>query len=143
MADVWHDFFVDAPVDAVYRCLSTPQGLDQWWTQTSAGKPALGEVYDLGFGPEHVWRGLVTKCTPNKTFEMELTEAADDWTNTRVGFVVEPSGTGTQVHFLHTGWPELSVHYKTSCYCWAMYLRILKRYVEHGETVPYEKRLDV
>lgn len=25
-------------------------------------------------------------------------------------------------------------------HCWAMYLRILR---EHGESVPYEKRLDV
>jgi hypothetical protein len=24
-----------------------------------------------------------------------------------------------------------------------MYLRILKRYLEHGETVPYERRLEV
>jgi len=29
-----------------------------------------------------------------------------------------------------------------SCYCWAMYLRIMRRYLEHGESVPYERRLD-
>jgi uncharacterized protein YndB with AHSA1/START domain len=29
-----------------------------------------------------------------------------------------------------------------SCYCWAMYLRVLRRYLEHGERVPYEGRLD-
>ena len=34
-------------------------------------------------------------------------------------------------------------HYKISSYCWAMYLRILKRYVESGEEVPYENRLNV
>jgi hypothetical protein len=26
---------------------------------------------------------------------------------------------------------------------WAMYLRVLKRHLEHGESVPYERRLDV
>jgi hypothetical protein len=30
-----------------------------------------------------------------------------------------------------------------SCDCWAMYLLILRRYVEHGEQVAYEERLDV
>jgi hypothetical protein len=30
-----------------------------------------------------------------------------------------------------------------STYCWAMYLRILKRWLEFGEQVPYEKRLSV
>jgi len=28
-------------------------------------------------------------------------------------------------------------------HCWAMYLRILGRHLEHGESVPFEKRLDV
>ncbi len=49
----------------------------------------------------------------------------------------------TQVRFSHSGWADANDHYHTSCFCWAMYLRILKRYVEHGELVPYEKRLEV
>ena len=47
--------------------------------------------------------------------------------------------------WLYVGFP-LGVAFsrqRTSCYCWVMYLRILKRYVEHGEMVPYERRLDV
>jgi hypothetical protein len=28
-------------------------------------------------------------------------------------------------------------------YAWAMYLRLARRYLEHGEFVPYEKRLEV
>jgi hypothetical protein len=43
----------------------------------------------------------------------------------------------------HRGWPDANDHYRTSCHCWAMYLRILRRHLEHGESVPYEKRLDV
>jgi hypothetical protein len=34
-------------------------------------------------------------------------------------------------------------HYRTSCHCGALYLRILRRHLEHGESVPYERRLDV
>jgi hypothetical protein len=30
-----------------------------------------------------------------------------------------------------------------SCFCWAMYLRILRRHLEYGEEVEYERRLDV
>jgi hypothetical protein len=44
---------------------------------------------------------------------------------------------------LHRAHGHQSEHYRISCYCWAMYLRILKRYLEHGEQVPYAKRLDV
>jgi len=33
--------------------------------------------------------------------------------------------------------------FRISTHCWAMYLRILRRHFEHGESVPYEDRLDV
>ena len=33
-------------------------------------------------------------------------------------------------------------HWRISCYCWAMYLRLIRRYLEYGETIPYESRLD-
>jgi hypothetical protein len=60
-----------------------------------------------------------------------------------VGFELEEAGGETQVRFHHLGWPAANDHYRISCYCWAMYLRILKRYLEYGELVPYEKRLEV
>lgn len=34
-------------------------------------------------------------------------------------------------------------HFRTSSCCWAQYLRILRRFLEHGERVPYAERLDV
>jgi hypothetical protein len=46
-------------------------------------------------------------------------------------------------HFRHTGWAEPNEHFRISNHCWAMYLRILRRYLEYGEIVPYEQRLDV
>ncbi len=73
---------------------------------------------------------------------MEITRAQEDWLGTRVGFVLEESEGLTQVRFCHSGWPGSTEHYRVSCYCWAMYLRLLKRYVEHGEVIPYEDRLD-
>ncbi|MBI3448600.1 MAG: hypothetical protein HY049_06775 [Acidobacteria bacterium] len=47
------------------------------------------------------------------------------------------------MRFHHTGWPTANEHWRVSCYCWAMYLRLMRRFIEHGETVPYEDRLDV
>jgi hypothetical protein len=59
-----------------------------------------------------------------------------------VGFLLEEKAGVTEVHFHHRGWPLANEHYKTSSYCWAMYLRLLKRHVERGELVPYEDRLN-
>ncbi len=72
-----------------------------------------------------------------------MVRADPDWLGTRVGFQLEAVGDTTQVRFSHLGWPMANQHYRTSCNCWPMYLRILRRHLEHGESVAYERHLDV
>ena len=142
MPDIFHDFPIFAPPQAVFDGVSTGPGLAQWWTERSTGTPKRGAEYELYFGPNYDWRGKVTACTPREKFELEIATTDKDWNGTKVGFELSPIERGTQVRFYHSGWPKNNEHYRISCYCWAMYLRILKRYLEHGETVPYSKRLD-
>jgi len=142
MADIFHCFPIEAAPEQVFRALSTPAGLDSWWTLRSSGRAQLGVDYELEFGPDYDWRAKVSRSVPGREFELELTSASEDWRGTRVGFLLEPHDGGTRVSFHHLGWPENNEHYRVSCFCWAMYLRLLKRYVESGEVVPYEERLD-
>lgn len=141
--DILQDFPIKADPKHVFEVVSTPAGLDQWWTKTCVGQPRLGAIYELGFGPEYQWRAAVTQYQPGRLFELTLQHADDDWTGSRVGFALAPSALGTQVRFSHHGWPTANEHYRVSCHCWALYLRHLRRYVELGESVPYETRLDV
>ena len=143
MADIFHDLPIDAPVSRVYDAISTPAGLDAWWTKRSAGTPREGAEYELGFGPDYDWRATVTRAVAGSEFELGLTRADADWLGTRVGFTLEPRKAGTWLRFRHSGWPDVNEHYRISCNCWALYLRVLRRYLQHGETVPYEFRLDV
>ncbi len=142
MADIYHDFPIKAPLERVFQAVSTPQGLDCWWTKRSEGKPVEETEYELWFGPEYDWRAKVTRCVPNSEFELEILRADEDWSRTRVGLRLEARGEVTWVRFHHTGWRSANEHYRISSNCWAMYLRILRRYLEHGESVPYERRLD-
>lgn len=143
MPDIYSDFPINVPAADVFRVVSTPAGLDQWWTKRSTGTPKLGAEYELWFGPDYDWRARVTAYAAPRQFEIEITRAGADWLGTKVGFDITGQGTTSQVRFSHTGWPQANEHYRVSCYCWPMYLRILRRYLEHGETVPYERRLDV
>jgi uncharacterized protein YndB with AHSA1/START domain len=143
MADILHDFPIAVTAARVYEGITTPHGLDRWWTARSAGSPVEGSEYQLWFGPEYDWRAVVGVARPNRAFELRLTRALDDWVGTRVGFELAEAPGVTYVRFRHTGWPEPSDHFRTSSYCWAMYLRILRRFLESGEEVPYERRLDV
>ena len=142
-ADIFHDFPIAARAVHVFDGVSTPNGLDHWWTKTSSGVPREGAEYELGFGAGFDWRAKVTACVPAREFELTITRADADWMGSRVRFELESKCATTQVRFRHSGWPEASEHYRISCYCWAMYLRILKRWIEFGDVVPYEKRLHV
>ena len=143
MPDILHDLPIRAPIERVFEAVSTPRGLDRWWTKTAAGEPVQGASFQLGFGPGFDWRARVTRCVPSSAFELELVAADDDWRGTRVTFHLEPREGAVWLRFQHTGWPQPNEHYRVSCNCWAAYLRILRRNLEHGEAVPYERRLDV
>ncbi|HSB55049.1 MAG TPA: SRPBCC domain-containing protein [Gemmatimonadales bacterium] len=142
-ADILHDFPIAVPPSRVFDAITTPAGLDQWWTARSFGAPVPGSEYQLWFGPEYDWRGVVSIARPNEAFELRLSKAMVDWLGTRVGFVLSPGGNGTQVRFYHSGWNSVNEHFRISSFCWAMYLRILRRYLEFGEQVPYDERLIV
>ena len=143
MADIFHNFLINAPVRRVFEAVSHPAGLDNWWTKASLGKPLAGEKYSLDFGAAYQWEAKVSKYVPETEFELEMTRSDHDWYGTRVGFKIIPAATGSQVAFYHTGWAALNEHFKISSYCWAMYLRLLKLNLETGLIVPYEERLTV
>ena len=103
--------------------------------------PSPGQIYQLGFGPSYSWQARVSAAEPDVTFELEITVADSDWQGSRIGFSLEEQNGRTQVQFRHTGWPEQNAHFRTSVFCWAMYLRLLKRYCESGEVIPYNMRL--
>jgi hypothetical protein len=84
---------------------------------------------------------VIRRYDPSQLVEWEITEADADWRGTRVGFRLTPRGDGTDVEFWHTGWPDRNAHYRRSSFCWAMYLRLLRRFIERGEVVPYAERL--
>jgi uncharacterized protein YndB with AHSA1/START domain len=144
MPDIFHNFPINASAEKVFNGVSTAKGLDNWWTKSSEVAPKFGATYTLDFGPGYTWKAIVTKFEANKEFELQITEADADWLGAKVGFLLSAKGNNlTDVNFYNTGWPTANEHYKISSYCWAMYLRILKRYLEFGEQVPYEKRLSV
>ena len=143
MPDILQEFPIAADPARVFRAVSEPSLLDEWWTLRCSGDASVGSTYDLDFGPGYRWRAVVTRSVPGSAFELRMTTSDADWRDTLVGFELEPSGGGTQVRFYHRGWPDANAHYRISCHCWALYLRILRRHIEHGESVPYDQRLAV
>jgi uncharacterized protein YndB with AHSA1/START domain len=144
MPDILHAFFVNASPGRVFEMFSTAEGMSRWWTKEASGEPKLNAEFRLYFGPGYDWQARVTRYVPGSEFELQMTEAHVDWAKSQVGCRLTPAVREKRACFLyHNGWPEANEHWRVSCYCWAMYLRVLRRNVEHGQSVPYEKRLDV
>ncbi len=140
MHDILHDLWVEAKPIEVFKAISTPKGLDSWWTKKSAGSPEMGAEYELFFGEDYDWRAEVIKSSQPNVLEWKMTKSDEDWHNTAIGFEILKEDKFSHVKFHHKGWKEANDHFRRSNYCWATYLRLLKRYIEHGEFVPYEHR---
>ena len=68
MHEILHEFPIAASPARVFDAVSTPAGLDQWWTARSSGEAREGAEYQLWFGPEYDWRARVTQCLPGRHF---------------------------------------------------------------------------
>lgn len=143
MADLFHYFPINTSVERVFEAISTPEGIDKWWAKTTSGKVAVGETFHFYFEPDYNWTAVVSKCIPNKEFELTMQTSDEDWKGTKVGFRLADKHNVTEVEFYHTGWKVDNEHLRISNFCWAMYLRILKRNLEFGEFVQYADRLSV
>ena len=142
MPDIYHTLSIAGSKERIFEAISTAEGLNSWWTLTAGGVPQAGAVYDFGFGPEYQWQAEVVRCESGAVLEWKMIKAADDWMGTHVGFQLKTVGDATQVDFYHTGWAEITNHYRVCSFWWCMYLRLLRRYIERGEVVPHHERND-
>ncbi len=140
MADIYHDLWIKRDIGSVFKGITSRPGLDHWWTLSSEGEPAEGAKYRLYFGPDYDWEAIVSAIKVPELFEWTLTKSDKDWEKTKIRFKLSSDGPFTKVSFVHSGWLSVNDHYKRSSYCWAMYLRALKNYLENGEIVPYAIR---
>lgn len=143
MADIFHYFPINTSVERVFEAISSPEGIDKWWAKTTSVNVALDETFHFYFEPDYNWTAVVSKCIPNKEFELTMQTSDEDWKGTKVGFRLADRQNVTEVQFYHTGWKVDNEHLRISNFCWAMYLRILKRNLEFGEFVQYADRLSV
>ena len=140
MADILHQFIVRAPATRVYNAFSRPEDLINWWPAESTGKAAEGEIYTLQFGPQYDWRAKVIRAVPGKAFTWKMVHAMDDWMGTEVGIRLTEDKDITIVDFFHTGWPAANDHFRISNYCWGYLLAGMKKYIEEGVVIPFERR---
>jgi len=142
MYEILHDLHINAKPSQVYSLISTPGGLNKWWTKEAEGKAKEGNKFRFFFSKKYDWSGIVTRCQDKDYIQWKMVECDDDWDDTYVGFELFPKDGGTLVSFHHRNWKIKNDHYRRTNYCWALYLRLMKKYLEDDEFVPYDHRID-
>lgn len=137
---IFHDLEVNATLENVFQMFSVPEFLNEWWTHHCLGNPEPDAEYTFEFTEEYIWKGKISKFNPPFEIEYTMTEADEDWKGTKVGCTLKETKRGTRISFYHTGWESANDHFRQTSFCWAMYLRILKKFVEEGLHIPYAER---
>lgn len=140
MATIFHDVFIKATNEAVFKAVSEPTQLIDWWPLTCSGVPKEGAEYNFHFSPKYDWYGQVSKIEQDKSFHIKMTNSDEDWDPTSFCFDIEEAEGGVWLHFCHKDWTMVNQHFRIASYCWAILLKGLKNYVENGEIIPFEKR---
>src|ERR1019366_7906738 len=106
MPDILHKVGIkSSPPDAVYKALTTVEGLSGWWTSDTRGESKVGGVIQFRFGG----RGFDTKVLERQAAKRVLWQVVDgpeEWLGTKISFDLTQSGDWTIVLFKHQGWKE-------------------------------------
>ncbi|WP_136666682.1 SRPBCC domain-containing protein [Flavobacterium sp. H122] len=141
MHTIYHDLTINTSAEKIFDAVSTPYGLNDWWTKRCSGKCELGAVYNLYFADEYNWFAEIVRLIHNEEIEFKMTKAMEEWMPTSFGFILkEEKNNVTSVQFYHKGWTEISKEFRVASYCWANLLHQLKDYLEKGIITPFEER---
>ena len=143
MSAIQHDVLIKGSSSDIFSAFTTESGLNAWWTLEAAGQLEKDSEYTFYFGPDWDWRAQVKDFESDSFVDFLIVKSDSDWEGTSLHFKIIPSdmnGETQLLRFEHTDWKVVNKHFRRTSYCWALYLRGLKRYVELGVIVPYGDR---
>ena len=136
---IYHNLMIKKDVESVFKAVTDPEQLINWWPLKCTGKPKINEVYNYNFTDKYNWFAIVN-LIEDKQIHFKMTDSDEDWNPTTFGYELEEKEDGTYLRFFHKDWPECNDHFKHSSFCWALLLNGLKDYLEKGIIIPFESR---
>lgn len=137
MPDILHRVGIkSASLDAVYKALTTRDGLAGWWTTNTIGEGnKVGDLIQFRFGPGGFNMKVKELNAPTKVV-WEVAEGPAEWLPTTVNWELKQDGDFIIVLFKHQNWQE-PVEFMHHCSTkWAVFLMSLKSLVETGKGAP-------
>ncbi|MBO9632672.1 MAG: SRPBCC domain-containing protein [Chitinophagaceae bacterium] len=137
MPDILHRVGIKtSSIEAVYRALTTRDGLAGWWTTNTKGEgDKVGNIIEFRFGAGGFDMRVKKLMAPHQV-EWELAEGPEEWMPTTIQFDLKQDGEYVIVLFKHLNWKE-PVEFMHHCSTkWAVFLVSLKKMIETGKGNP-------
>lgn len=138
MPEILHELTIATTPDAVFRALTTPEGLASWWTPDVVAGTPVGSVAEFGFnGRATVLRMEILELTPPRKVRWRCVGGHSEWQGTEITFQVEPEKEGSELLFMHQRWLWRDGSFARCSFDWGRYLASLKQYLETGTGSPH------
>ena len=137
MASIDHMFHIDAPIEKVFRAITSIEGLQTWWTTGASGETQVGGTITFPFADEAMCVMNVHSKENNKTLAWKCVEGPDDWVGTELSFELASVSGKTRVRFTHGGWKQQNDFFANCNFSWGKYLRSLRQLCETGKGAPF------
>lgn len=138
MPDIVHLIKIRAPREAVFRALSTAEGIRGWWTRDAELDGRIGGAGEFGFyGHRMVIKATLAEATPPTSIAWDsVTSTGGGFDGTTIGFDLRSADGTTSVLFAHRGLKPGDEQIGSATTRWGFYLLSLKRYLETGKGSP-------
>jgi uncharacterized protein YndB with AHSA1/START domain len=139
MPDIMHCLRIAAPVERVYRAITTAEDVRDWWTRECELDEAVGGVGTFSFYDGRVVTKVrIDVLTPPVHVGWTTIEstAPAGWAGTTISFDLRAEGDATVLLFAHRGFAQANEGYARVTTGWAYFLISLQQYLETGKGAP-------
>jgi hypothetical protein len=91
-----HRIGINAPIDRVYRALTTQEGISSWWTRKVKAVPEVGAAMEMRFKND----SLITRIR-HPYVKWKVLAGPPEWIGTAISFALKSYGKETVVLFAH------------------------------------------
>src|SRR4051812_6679490 len=104
--DLIHRINIEAPVETIYRAITTEEGIKAWWTSgVKMDANVGGKAVFSFFNRSTVFEMRIEQLTPSSLVRWKCTGGtSSDWIGTTQEFVIEPDPDEVLLKFCHGGW---------------------------------------
>lgn len=139
MKTIIHTVQIHAAPEAVYRALTTTDGVTGWWTTRATVEPGEGGVIRFTFHGDFHPQMQQTMLREPERVEWRCIGGHPNWQDNTFRFALGAQNGETSLRFVQEYAQELDDDtYGTYNFNWGYYLNSLKRLVEDGVGTPFE-----